>query len=92
MLHAKSITHILWDEALNCVNYIHNISPNRSIKDKTPFEAWNGLKPEVTEFHIFGSRAWASVGPRPSFEETLVRFYPLLDFDTLFEEGEPRWS
>jgi hypothetical protein len=30
-------------------------------KDKTPYEAWSGLKPEVTHFHIFGSRAWARI-------------------------------
>jgi hypothetical protein len=35
---------------------------------------------------------WGPVGPRPSFEETLVRFGPLLDFDTLVEEGVPRRS
>jgi len=32
------------------------------------------------------------VGPRPSFEGTLVRFGPLLDFDTLVEEGALRRS
>jgi hypothetical protein len=35
---------------------------------------------------------WGVVGPRPSFEETLVTFGPLLNFDTLFEEGSPRRS
>jgi hypothetical protein len=33
-----------------------------------------------------------SVVPRPSFEETLVRFGPLLDFDNLVEKGAPRRS
>jgi hypothetical protein len=46
-------------EALNCATYIQNRSPHRSIKDKTPYEAWSGLKEEVTHFRIFGSRAWA---------------------------------
>jgi hypothetical protein len=32
------------------------------------------------------------VGPRPSFEETLVKFGPLLDFNMLVEDGMPRWS
>eukprot|EP00253_Pinus_taeda_P004938 PITA_04938 len=48
MLHAKSLPHKLWDEALNCANYIQNRSPHRSIKDQTPFEAWSDTKPEVT--------------------------------------------
>jgi hypothetical protein len=36
-------------------------TPHRSVKDKTPFEDWSGLKPEVTHFHIFGSRTWARI-------------------------------
>jgi hypothetical protein len=61
MLHAKSLPQRLWVEALNCETYIQNISPHRSVKDKTPFEAWSGLKLEVTHFRIFGSRAWARI-------------------------------
>jgi hypothetical protein len=59
MLHAKSLPHRLWAEELNCATYIQKISPHRYVKDKTPYEAWSGLKPEVTHFRIFGSRAWA---------------------------------
>jgi hypothetical protein len=58
MLHAKSLPQILWAESLNCETYIQNISPHRFVKDKTPYEAWSGLKPEVTHFLIFGSHAW----------------------------------
>jgi hypothetical protein len=61
MIHAKSLRQILWVEALNCANYIQIISPHRYVKDKTPYEAWSGLKLEVTHFHIFGSRAWAMI-------------------------------
>eukprot|EP00253_Pinus_taeda_P026310 PITA_26310 len=61
MLHAKSLPHKLWAEALNCANYIQNRSPHRSIKDQTCFEAWIGTKPEVTHFRVFGSRAWAKI-------------------------------
>ena len=58
MLHAKSLPQRLWAKALNCETYIQNISPHRSVKDKTPYEAWSGLKSEVTHFLIFGSHAW----------------------------------
>ena len=61
MLHAKSLPQRLWVEALNCATYIQNRSPHRSVKDKTPYETWSGPKPEVTHFHIFGSRAWAKI-------------------------------
>jgi hypothetical protein len=61
MLHAKSLPQRLWAEALNCATYIQNIYPHRSVKDKTPYEAWSGLKSEVTQFFIFSSRAWARI-------------------------------
>lgn len=61
MLHAKSLPHKLWVEALNCANYIQNRSPHRFVKDHTPFEAWSGTKSEVTHFYVFGSRAWARI-------------------------------
>jgi hypothetical protein len=61
MLHAKSLPQRLWAEALNCATYIQNKYPHRSVKDKTPYEAWSSLKPEVAHFCIFGSRAWARI-------------------------------
>jgi hypothetical protein len=61
MLHENSLPQILWVEELNCATYIQKISPHRSIKDKTPYEAWRGLKLEVTHFRIFYSRAWAQI-------------------------------
>jgi hypothetical protein len=61
MLHAKSLPQRLWVEALKCSTYIQKRYPHRYVKDKTPYEAWSNLKPEVTHFHIFGSRAWARI-------------------------------
>jgi hypothetical protein len=61
MLHAKSLPHRLWVEALNCETYIQIISPHRYLKDKIPYEAWSNLKLEVTHFRFFGSRAWAQI-------------------------------
>jgi hypothetical protein len=53
MLHAKSLQQRLWVEALNCSTYIQNRSPHRSIKDKTPYEAWSDLKPKLTQLSHF---------------------------------------
>ena len=57
MLHARSLSSKLWA----CALYIQNRSPHKSITGKTPFEAWAGMQPEVSHFHIFGSRAWARI-------------------------------
>jgi hypothetical protein len=61
MLHVRSLPSKIWVEALNHVSYIHNKSPHRYVEDMTHFEAWIGDKPNVTHFHIFGSRAWAHI-------------------------------
>jgi hypothetical protein len=61
MLHAKSLPQRLWAKALNYATYIQNKSPHRSVKDKNPYEAWSGLKPEVAHFRIFGSCAWTRI-------------------------------
>jgi hypothetical protein len=61
MLHTKSLPHRLLAKELNCVTYIQNKSPHRSVKDNTPYEAWSSLKSEVTHFCIFGSHAWAQI-------------------------------
>jgi hypothetical protein len=61
MLHAKSLPQRLWSEELNCATYIQNIFSHRSVKDKTPYDAWSILKPEVTHFCVFGSRPWAQI-------------------------------
>jgi transposase InsO family protein len=59
ILHVKSLPQRLWAEEINYATYIQKKNPHRSVKDKTPYEAWSGLKPEVAHFHIFGSCAWA---------------------------------
>jgi hypothetical protein len=58
MLYARYIPYKLWVEEINCVYYIQNKSPHRSIEDRTPFEAWTGEKLDVTHFCIFGCHAW----------------------------------
>jgi len=61
MLHATSLSHKIWAEALNCAKYIQNRSRHSYVKDETHFEAWSDTKPKVTHFRVFGSRAWARI-------------------------------
>ena len=61
MLHARSLPSKFLAEAINCASYIHNIYPHKYVTGKTPFEAWTGMQPKVSHFHIFGSREWACI-------------------------------
>ena len=58
MIEAKDLNLKIWDGAKNCVSYIQNIYPHKSVDGKTPYEAWFGHKPNISHLEIFGSRAW----------------------------------
>jgi hypothetical protein len=48
-------------KAINYENYIVNHTPTKALKNITPEEAWNKIKPYVSHFHVFGSVAWAHI-------------------------------
>ena len=61
MLESKTLPPKFWVEAINCASYIKNRVPHKQHDGITPFEAWNGHKPDVIHFRIFGSRDWARI-------------------------------
>ncbi|CAK1599008.1 unnamed protein product [Parnassius mnemosyne] len=50
----------LWGEALRYAVYVTNRSPTASL-NVTPFEMWEGRRPNVSNFRIFGSSAYAHI-------------------------------
>jgi hypothetical protein len=38
--------------------YILNRSPTKALNDRTPYEAWHGLKPLVSYLRVFGYLAF----------------------------------
>ena len=61
MLESKKLAANLWDKAMNFVEYIHNIVTNSFVKGNTPFKAYFGHKPDVSNLRVFGSTAWARI-------------------------------
>ncbi|CAL0316802.1 unnamed protein product [Lupinus luteus] len=55
MLKTKKLPKNLWAEAVATAAYILNRCPTKRLKDKTPEEAWSGIKPNVKHLRIFGS-------------------------------------
>ena len=56
MLKEKGLPNTFWaTEAVYTAVYILNRIPTKSVKDKTPIEAWNGKKPSVKHLRVFGS-------------------------------------
>ena len=61
MLQSRKLTTNLWTEAMHVVEHIHNRVPHSSMKGNTPFEAYFGHKPDVSNLRVFGSTAWARI-------------------------------
>jgi len=61
MLKQKQMPHYLWGEAAATAAYLINRSPTKKLQDKTPEEAWCGVKPSVQHLKIFGSLCFKHV-------------------------------
>nr|GEY89548.1 copia-type polyprotein [Tanacetum cinerariifolium] len=61
MLKTKKMPKEFWAEAVNCAVYLLNRCPSKSLDNKTPQEAWNGLKPTVSHLRVFGSIEYVHV-------------------------------
>ena len=55
MLYNKNVAKNLWGEAVNTTCHTVNKVYFRLGTKKTPYELWNGRKPNVKYFRIFGS-------------------------------------
>ena len=61
MMHSRDFPPTLWDEVVNCLNYIHNHTPLWVLDHMNPEQAWSGTKPDVSCFRVFSSHAWAFI-------------------------------
>lgn len=60
MLLGAEMQHRYWGEAINTANFLQNILPIR-VKGKTTFEIFYGTRPDVSDLHVFGSKAFVHV-------------------------------
>ena len=61
MIQSKGLSLQCWVEAINCSNYIVNITPTKFLQGITPEEACSKIKPDVSHFHVFGCKEWARI-------------------------------
>jgi hypothetical protein len=63
MIHDQDLPMFLWAEACNTTVYIQNQCPHKILEDKTPEEAFTGVKPEVSHFpHLWLSSLYPCTG------------------------------
>ena len=61
MLHEAKLPDTFWGEALCTVVYTLNRTPRSANPGITPYEAFFGIKPDVSNLRIFGSLAYVHV-------------------------------
>jgi hypothetical protein len=64
LLKDSGLPERFWGEAILTANYIRNHTQTSICKDVVPMELWNGRRPSIGFFRVFGCRAYARV-PRP---------------------------
>jgi hypothetical protein len=64
LLKSKGVLGEFWGEAVSTAVYLLNRAPTKSLKGRTPFEAWHNRKPKVHHLRTFGCIANVKVaGP-----------------------------
>ena len=61
MLADSKLPCKFWAEALSTCTYLRNRCPTKALKGITPYEAWNGVKPDLSLLRVFGCSAYAHV-------------------------------
>jgi Reverse transcriptase (RNA-dependent DNA polymerase) len=54
MLKHRRLSDKFWAEAVATAVYVLNVSPTKAVTGMTPFEVWNGHKPDVSHLRVFG--------------------------------------
>ena len=77
MLQEAGLPSTYWGEALCTLVYVLNRTPSSARPGTTPYEAWFGVKPNVSNLRIFGSLAYVHVqkdkrGPLGSHMEKCI--------------------
>jgi transposase InsO family protein len=51
----------LWAESVRAAAYLKNRTHTRTLQDKTPYEMWFGVRPDITHLRELGCRAWVHI-------------------------------
>ena len=75
MLHDKGLSHNFWGEAAHTVVYFLNRCPTKALGKVTPFEMFNGRKPDIEHLRVFGSVCYSLIPSnlRHKLEETSAK-------------------
>ncbi|KAJ0868674.1 putative RNA-directed DNA polymerase [Helianthus annuus] len=86
MLKAKNVPAYMWGEAIRHATYVLNRVITRAVKNKTPYEAFKGVKPNVEHLKVFGCLAYNKV-PKFKLDKLEDRSSRLVYLGTESSEG-----
>jgi len=58
LLVDSGLPKFLWKEALKYAMWIRNRTTTHLLNGMTPYEAFYGVKPDIGDIHLWGSRVW----------------------------------
>ena len=62
-LFGANMSEGFWPYAVETAVYLINCSPTTMLKDKTPFEAWTGKRPNIKRLRTFGETGYVHIPP-----------------------------
>ena len=82
LAHAMMIAHALptylWEYALLHAVNVREQTPTKALPGKTPYEAWNGTKPNVAHLHKFGTPVYMLVQGQKDRPKLLPKSKPYM--------------
>ena len=58
LLLDSGLPKFLWKEAVKYAMWVRNRTTTHELEGKTPYEAFYGTKPDISDIHLWGSRVW----------------------------------
>jgi len=62
-LFGAKMSEGFWPYAVETAVYLINRSPTSTLRDKTPFEAWTGKRPDIKHLRTFGEIGYVHIPP-----------------------------
>ena len=81
MLKEKHLPLELWGEAVSTCVYVLNRSSTKGLKGKTPYEKWNGRKPNVSHLKVFRSSVFVKSTGRLSKLKDISKCMVFMGYD-----------
>ena len=61
MLDESGLAKAFWGEALGALVHVWNRCPTDAVKNATPYQLWNGTKPDVSHLRVWGCTAYVHI-------------------------------